>query len=68
MTVRSSMALETLVGEDCDRCGNCALACPQVDPSIKQFLVQTHLAEGMADLLAKAATDEVLILDLIQSG
>ena len=50
---RTSMALETLVGEDCDRCGNCALACPQVDPTIKHFLVQTHLAEGMAELLAR---------------
>jgi ferredoxin len=68
MAVRSSMALETLVAEDCDRCGNCALVCPQVDPSIKQFLVQTHLAEGMSDLLAKAATDEVFVLDLILSG
>lgn len=67
MAVRSSMALETLVGEDCDRCGNCALACPQVDVSIKQFLVQTHLAEGMSELLAKAATDEVFVLDLVLS-
>src|SRR5512143_2123219 len=56
---RSSMALETLVGEDCDRCANCALACPQVDPTIKHFLVQTHLAEGMAELLAKVASDEM---------
>lgn len=61
---RTSMALETLVGEDCDRCGNCALACPQVDPTIKHFLVQTHLAEGMADLLAKAASDEMYLVDL----
>jgi ferredoxin len=68
LEVRSSMALETLVGEDCDRCGNCALACPQVDPGIKQYLVQTHLAEGMAELLAKAATDEVYVLDLILGG
>ena len=66
--VRSSMALETLIEEDCDRCGNCALACPQVDPAIKQYLVQTHLAEGMAELLAKAATDEVYVLDLILGG
>jgi ferredoxin len=65
--VRSSMALETLVGEDCDRCGNCALACPQVDPTIKHYLVQTHLAEGMAELLAKAATEEVFVLDLMLS-
>jgi ferredoxin len=63
---RTSMALETLVDEDCDRCGNCALACPQVDPSIKQFLVQTHLAEGMAELLSKAMADEYLLLDFIR--
>jgi len=62
---RSSLALETLVDEDCDRCGNCALACPQVDPTIKHYLVQTHLAEGMAELLNKAATDEMFVLDLV---
>jgi ferredoxin len=64
LEVRTSMALETLVGTDCDRCGNCALACPQVDPTIKHFLVQTHLAEGMAELLAKATSDEIYIMDL----
>jgi ferredoxin len=66
--VRSSMALETLVAEDCDRCGNCALACPQVDPTIKHYLVQTHLAEGMAELLAKASTEEAFTLDLLLSN
>lgn len=65
---RSSMALETLVGEDCDRCGNCTLACPQVDPTLKHYLVQTHLAEGMAELLARAASDEMLVLDLVLCG
>jgi NAD-dependent dihydropyrimidine dehydrogenase PreA subunit len=65
---RTSLALETLVGEDCDRCGNCALACPQVDPTIKHFLVQTHLAEGMAELLAKATSDEMFVLDLVLSS
>lgn len=65
---RNSMALETLIGEDCDRCGNCALACPQVDPTIKHYLVQTHLAEGMAELLAKAATEEVYMIDLLLSN
>ena len=64
---RTSLALETLVGEDCDRCGNCALACPQVDPTIKHFLVQTHLAEGMAQLLARATSDEMFVLDLVLS-
>jgi ferredoxin len=65
---RSSMALETLIGEDCDRCGNCALACPQVDPTIKHYLIQTHLAEGMAELLAKAATEEIYMVDLLLSN
>ncbi|HEX9616488.1 MAG TPA: 4Fe-4S dicluster domain-containing protein [Anaerolineales bacterium] len=68
LEVRTSMALETLVGTDCDRCGNCALACPQVDPTIKHFLVQTHLAEGMAELLAKATSDEMFIMDLTLNG
>ncbi len=62
---RTSLALETLVAEDCDRCGNCVLACPQVDPTIKHYLVQTHLAEGMAQLLARATSDEVYVLDLM---
>lgn len=65
---RTSMALETLVGEDCDRCGNCVLACPQVDPTIKHYLVQTHLAEGMAELLSKAASDDIFVLDLVLNG
>jgi len=65
---RNSMALETLVEDDCDRCGNCTLACPQVDPTIKHYLVQTHLAEGMAELLVRAASDEMLVLDLVLSG
>jgi ferredoxin len=68
LEVRTSMALETLVGLDCDRCGNCALACPQVDPTIKHFLVQTHLAEGMAELLAKATSDEIFLMDLTLNG
>jgi ferredoxin len=67
LEARTSMALETLVGEDCDRCGNCALACPQVDPTIKRYLVQTHLAEGMQQLLRSAASDEMFVLDLILS-
>lgn len=65
---RTSLALELLVEEDCDRCGNCALACPQVDPTIKHYLVQTLLAEGMAELLTKATSDEIFVLDLILSG
>jgi hypothetical protein len=36
-----------------------------VDTTIKHYLVQTHLAEGMAELLAASATDEMFVLDLI---
>ena len=67
LQVRTSLALETLVGEDCDRCGSCVLACPQVDPTIKHYLVQTHAAEGMAQLLARTASDEIYVLDLVLS-
>jgi ferredoxin len=65
---RTSLALETLVGEDCDRCGNCALACPQVDPTIKYYLVQNLMAEGMAELLTRVTTDEIYVLDMILSS
>jgi ferredoxin len=61
---RTSFALEVLVGADCDRCGNCALACPQVDTTLKHYIIRTHLAEGMAQLLSRAASDEALYLDL----
>ncbi|GAB4435390.1 MAG: hypothetical protein Kow00120_02180 [Anaerolineae bacterium] len=62
---RTSFALEILVHTDCDRCGNCVLACPQVDTTIKHYVVHTHLAEGMAQLLARATSDEALYLDLM---
>ncbi len=65
LETRTSMALETLVGEDCDRCGNCVLACPQVDTTIKHYLVQTHLAEGMDRLLESSASDSMLVLDML---
>jgi ferredoxin len=62
---RTSLALEALVAEDCDRCGNCVLACPQVDTTIKHYIVSTHLAEGMAELLEQATSDEAVYLDLM---
>jgi len=62
---RTSFALETLVAEDCDRCGNCVIACPQVDTTIKHYVVNAHLAEGMAHLLEKATSDEQLYCDLL---
>ncbi len=55
---RTSLALEALVGEDCDRCDNCVLVCPQVDATIKQYVVNTRMAEGMARLLKLVNSDE----------
>lgn len=62
---RTSFALETLVGEDCDRCGNCVISCPQVDTTIKHYVVNSHLVEGMAHLLEKATSDEQLYFDVM---
>jgi ferredoxin len=47
---RSSMVLETiLVGpEECDRCYACVLACPQVDITIKQYVVNCRVVEVMS--------------------
>jgi ferredoxin len=55
---RTSFALEALVGEDCDRCDNCVLVCPQVDTTIKHYIVNTRMVEGMARLLKKVDSDE----------
>ena len=62
---RTSFALEALVAEDCDRCGNCVISCPQVDTTIKHYVVNEHLVEGMAHLLEKATSDEQLYYDLL---
>jgi ferredoxin len=58
---RTSLALEVLVGEDCDRCDNCVLACPQVDTTIKHYIVNTRMVEGMARLLKQAESDEQVL-------
>jgi ferredoxin len=55
---RTSFALEALVEEDCDRCDNCVLVCPQVDSTIKHYIVNTRMVEGMARLLKKLDSDE----------
>ncbi|MFA5368110.1 MAG: 4Fe-4S dicluster domain-containing protein [Dehalococcoidia bacterium] len=61
---RSSMALETLVGEDCDRCFNCALVCPQVDTTIKHYIVNRHMVEAMSRLETRIGDEQEPDLDL----
>ncbi len=55
---RTSFALEALVEEDCDRCDNCVLVCPQVDTTIKHYIVNTRMVEGMARLTRRVESDE----------
>ena len=42
---RTSFALETTVGEDCELCYSCILACPQVDTQIKDYIVDEKIVD-----------------------
>lgn len=61
---RTSLALETLVGEDCDRCSACVLVCPQVDTTIKYYIVNRRVIEVMSRLEARIGEDQEPDLDL----
>ena len=61
---RSSMALESTVGEDCDRCGACILVCPQVDTTIKHYVVNQRMIEVLARLAQRIGDEDDFDLDL----
>ncbi len=61
---RTSMALENIVGEDCDRCYACVLACPQVDTTIKHYIVNNRMIEVMSRLDERMGDGEEPDLDL----
>jgi len=61
---RTSMALENLVGEDCDRCYACVLACPQVDTTIKNYIVNRRMIEVMSRIQEHIGDEEEPDLDL----
>lgn len=42
---RTSFALESCVAEDCEQCYSCVLACPQVDTSYKDYIVDEVVPE-----------------------
>ena len=44
---RTSFALESTVGEDCEQCYSCLLACPQVDTEIKDYVVDERIEESI---------------------
>ena len=61
---RTSMALESIVGEDCDQCGACILACPQVDTTIKSYVVNRRMVEVMSRLEQRIGDEDEPDLDL----
>ncbi len=61
---RTSLALEALVGEDCDRCFACVLACPQVDTTIKHYVVNNRMIEVMSRLEERMGDENEPDLDL----
>ena len=42
---RTSFALEANVGEECEQCYSCVLACPQVDTAYKDYIVDEVIPE-----------------------
>lgn len=61
---RTSMALESIVGEDCDQCDACILVCPQVDTTIKHYVVNHRMLELMSRLEQRIGDEGEPDLDL----
>ena len=61
---RTSMALESIVGEDCDQCDACILVCPQVDTTIKNYVVNRRMVEVMSRLEQRIGDEDEPDLDL----
>ena len=60
---RTSLALETMVGTDCDRCYACVMSCPQVDTTLKHYIVKTRTVEQMKHILERLAPSDDYYLD-----
>jgi ferredoxin len=58
------MALENLVGADCDRCYACVLSCPQVDTTIKHYIVNRRMIEGLSRIQEQIGDENEPDLDL----
>lgn len=61
---RTSMALENLVGEDCDRCYSCVMVCPQVDTTIKHYVVNRRMIDVMSRIQDRIGDEDEPDLDL----
>ncbi|MEO0073428.1 MAG: hypothetical protein ABIK43_02035 [candidate division WOR-3 bacterium] len=62
---RTSLALETLVGTDCDRCYACVMSCPQVDTTLKYYIVKTRTVEQLRYLLSRLRPSDDYYLDAL---
>jgi len=60
---RTSMALETMVGNECRRCYKCVNACPQVTKSIKEYALAFRRGEKIVHFLSAA-----IVVSLALSG
>jgi len=54
---RTSMALESVVGQDCEQCYSCALACPMTDLPIKEYIVDSRIKEVLPRVKALSNFD-----------
>ena len=61
---RTSMALESTVDADCDLCYACVIVCPQVDTTIKHYVVNRRMVEVMSRLLPRIGDEDEPDLDL----
>ena len=61
---RTSMALEATVGEDCDLCYACVLVCPQIDTTIKNYIVNSRMVEVLSRLEERIGDEDEPDLDL----
>jgi epoxyqueuosine reductase QueG len=52
-----------MVGTDCDRCYACVMSCPQVDTTLKHYIVKTRTVEQMKHLLERLAPNDDYYLD-----
>jgi ferredoxin len=58
---RTSMALESIVAEACEKCYACVLACPQVETAIKDYVVDTRLPEVIGSSKTMTFLDKYLM-------
>lgn len=66
---RTSLALETMVASDCDRCYACVMSCPQVDTTLKHYIVKTRTVEQLKHLLNRLTpTDDCYLDQLLEEA